>query len=84
MTPDEVRLLDGFSKKEGWLEPTQQQLFDTWRSTTGHQPDASSRTWACEIANHCRTCDEHLSLPCSLLQEANEIGEYLQAPCYAE
>jgi hypothetical protein len=67
---------------EDWLEITRYRLYDTWVATTGHAPDANRGTWACEIALGCRTCDEHLSLPCSLLAEANEIGLFLSTPCF--
>lgn len=73
-----------FAEIEGWLEDTQKALYDRWTSTTGHRRGASSGTWACEIARRCRTCNEHLSIPCSLLQEANEIAQFLKAPCYAD
>ena len=60
-----------------WLAKSSATLFEKWATTTGHRPDASHGTWACEIATGCRTCHQHLSLPCSLLMEANEIGAFL-------
>ncbi len=67
-----------------WLLQTQRALFAKWSSTTGHRPGASGQTWACEIAHGCRICNEHLSLPCSLLSEANEIGAFLAGAGYSE
>ena len=67
-----------------WLKPAQERLYQEWAVTTGHRPDASNGTWACEIAYGCRTCNEHLSIPCSLLQEANEIADFLSHSCYSD
>jgi hypothetical protein len=67
-----------------WLEETRRELFEHWTSTTGHRAGATARTWACEIALGCRTCNEHLSLPCSLLREANEIGVFLQESSFTK
>jgi hypothetical protein len=67
-----------------WLASTQKALFQKWSTTTGHRPGAGSGTWACEIASRCRTCQEHLSLPCSLLAEGNEIAAILKPGGYAE
>ncbi len=67
----------------GWFEPTQRRLYDSWVCTTRHDGSATGGTWACEIASRCRTCNEHLSVPCSLLAEANEIGKFLGATCYS-
>jgi hypothetical protein len=72
-----------FLEIEGWLQKTQDRLYQHWVKTTRHRKEASHGTWACEIASRCRTCREHLSIPCSLLQEGNEIGEFLNTPCYA-
>ncbi len=69
---------------EDWLVQTTCGLFDKWVRTTGHRPDATDGTWACEIAHGCRTCHEHLSLPCSLLAEANEIGAFLSVGCFSD
>jgi hypothetical protein len=69
---------------EDWLRLTREQLSQKWSNTTRHRPDASYGTWACEIATGCRTCNEHLSIPCSLLEEANEIGAFLSTQCYSE
>lgn len=69
---------------EGWLPLTQAALFERWFKTTGHRSNARFNTWACEIANRCRTCDEHLSIPCSILREANEIGTFLESACYSD
>ncbi len=67
-----------------WLVRTQEALFQKWSSTTGHRPGAGRNTWACEIYRGCTTCQEHLSLPCSLLSEANEIGAFLTTRCFAD
>lgn len=68
---------------DDWVDKLRATLYERWVSTTGHSPDANNRTWACEIAFGCRHCNEHLSLPCSLLREANEIGLFLHATCFA-
>src|SRR3954469_9411274 len=65
-----------------WLKVTRQMLLQKWVARTGHHSNARNSTWACEIAFGCRTCNEHLSIPCSLLKEANEIGHFLQLSCY--
>jgi len=44
-----------------WLKDTRTRLYEHWVTTTGHRPNASYGTWACEIADGCRTCNEHLS-----------------------
>jgi hypothetical protein len=69
---------------EDWLQQTARKLFERWTTRTGHRPEASYGTWACEIAKGCRTCREHLSLPCSLLAEANEVGGFLNSTCFCE
>lgn len=69
---------------EDWLGQLQFELSKKWTTTTKHQPGATGNTWACEIYHGCNTCHEHLSLPCSLLAEANEIGAFLNAPCYSD
>jgi hypothetical protein len=65
-----------------WLDQTRARLLEKWTTTTKHQPNATVGTWACEIATGCRTCNEHLSLPCSLLSEANEIALFLSSSCF--
>jgi hypothetical protein len=65
-----------------WLERTREKVLEKWTTTTRHRPESSHGTWACEIATGCRTCDEHLSLPCSLLSEANEIAAFLSTTCF--
>lgn len=84
MTCHDIYLDSPTEIKEGWLESTRQQLFKEWLTTTRHEPGASGFTWACEIYHGCRTCREHLSLPCSLLAEANQIGGFLQTSCYSD
>lgn len=69
---------------DDWLQQNARKLFERWASTTGHRPEAGNGTWACEIADGCRTGREHLSLPCSLLAEANEIGGFLSSTCFCE
>ena len=84
MKTDDGDFPDDLTEVEGWLQATQEKLYERWHGTTGHRPGASNGTWACRIARHCRTCNEHLSLPCSLLMEANEIAGFLNTPCYAD
>jgi hypothetical protein len=80
----EVVLDDTTVIPEDWLRQTSHKLFEKWTTTTGHRPESNYGTWACEIANGCRTCHEHLSVPCSLLAEANEIGAFLSVPCFSD
>lgn len=70
--------------KPHWLDETRARLHSHWVQRTGHSPGANQGTWACELARGCRTCNEHLSLPCSLLSEANEIGAFLSVPCFSD
>jgi hypothetical protein len=80
----DVYLDDPSEIVDGWLESTRQRLSNEWVSKTKHRPGASGATWACEIYHGCSSCREHLSLPCSLLAEANEIGGFLQTQCYSD
>jgi hypothetical protein len=72
------------AQKNEWLDTTRQKLHDAWVKKTGHRKGASNNTWACEIARGCRQCNEHLSLPCTLLQEANEIASFLSSGCFTD
>lgn len=81
---NEITFPDGPPPIENWLEVARSALYERWVSETGHEPGACDGTWACRIATGCRTCDEHLSLPCSLLAEANEIGVILSVSCYTD
>jgi hypothetical protein len=69
---------------DSWLVEVKSSLFEKWTTTTNHRPGASYGTWACEIANACRTCNEHLSLPCSLLAEANDVAGFLGSSCFSD
>lgn len=77
MTCYQVYLDDPSEIAADWLERAREKLLAKWTATTGHHSGSSHGTWACEIAAGCRTCNEHLSLPCSLLSEANEIAAFL-------
>jgi hypothetical protein len=66
-----------------WFQSTQVRLLEMW-ARTGHVGDGRPNRWACEIYDHCRTCQEHLSLPCSLASEAEEIGFLLKATCFTD
>lgn len=83
MKCDQVTL-DDIAIPPDWLAQTAGKLFERWATVTGHRPGADRGTWACEIANGCRSCQEHLSLPCSLLAEANEIAAFLSVGCFSE
>ncbi len=66
---------------EAWFDHTRAKLYDRWATATGHGVDGSGSRWACEIYYGCRTCNEHVSLACSLSNEAHEIGEFLKNGC---
>jgi hypothetical protein len=82
MACNQVYLDDPSEVSDGWLERTRENLLERWTTTTRHRPESSYGTWACEIATGCWTCNEHLSLPCSLLAEANEIAAFLSTTCF--
>jgi hypothetical protein len=82
MACDEVTL-EGLTVPPDWLGRTLGSLDERWTRRTHHRPGASGGTWACEIYHGCSSCQEHLSLPCSLLTEANEIGALLGAGCFS-
>lgn len=69
---------------DDWFRACRDRLYHRWDSTTGHGGTRCSGRWACEIYSHCRTCDEHLSLPCSLAAEAEEIGLFLKSPDFSD
>lgn len=71
--------LTNVADSSNWLKNVQKLLFKKWSSSTHHKAGASHGTWACEIYHGCSTCNEHLSLPCSLLEEANEIAVLLES-----
>ena len=64
-----------------WLHKIQPALFNAWRDRTGHFDGAGGRSLACKIVR-ASGCQQHLSLPCSLANEANEIGSFLQSECF--
>lgn len=64
----------------GWLRPTQTNLAMKWRERTGHFEGARNNSLACQMAVACRECEEHLSIPCSIASEANDIGTFLDTP----
>ena len=84
MSCHEIVLDDALDLGDDWLERIQPVLFERWLTKTRHKRKASRGTWACEIATGCRTCSEHLSVPCSLLTEANEIARLLESSCYTD
>jgi hypothetical protein len=65
------------STVDGWFQQTRLNLLDTWATTTGHGLTMPTNGWACEIGRGCRTCSDHLSIPCSLAMEAYEIALFL-------
>jgi hypothetical protein len=80
----ELRLDNYPFTSDNWLASTQSDLYNLWSEKTKHIPNATNGTWACEIARGCRTCREHLSLPCSLLSEANEVGSFLSVSGFSQ
>src|ERR1044072_2134834 len=60
-----------------WFTKTRLQLFESWTKTTRHGLKRPTNGWACEIGYGCRTCTDHLSIPCSLATEAHEIAVLL-------
>ena len=68
---------------DGWFDDCQRQLYERW-GEIGHGGNVRRGRWACEIYGHCKTCHEHLSLPCSLAREADEIGLFLKSPRYGD
>lgn len=66
------------TEKSGWFDLLIISLRDKWAKTghTGTGIRRSSR-WACEIFNKCSTCNEHVSIACSLANEADNIGLFL-------
>ncbi|MBW3598882.1 MAG: hypothetical protein KY475_16610 [Planctomycetes bacterium] len=74
----------GIEDDRDWLDAVRVRLYETWTMATGHGPRSRGRSWACEIYHGCRSCNEHLSVPCSLAREANEIGAFLGNQCYTD
>jgi hypothetical protein len=64
---------------DNWFELALTSAHDRWKSTTGHDPEKCDNAWAAEIAKHCQRRGEHLSLPCSLIREGNEIICFLNS-----
>ncbi|QDU29571.1 hypothetical protein ETAA8_46850 [Anatilimnocola aggregata] len=60
-----------------WFTKTRLHLLETWTKTTRHGLKRPTNGWACEIGYGCRTCTDHLSIPCSLATEAHEIAVLL-------
>ena len=60
-----------------WFAPTRRRLYDKWATITGHGVVAGPHRWACEIYHGCQTCNEHLSIPCSLAREAFLVAQFL-------
>lgn len=63
-----------------WFISTRLLLLNTWTNTTRHGIKMPTNGWACEIGYGCRTCTDHLSIPCSLATEAHEIALLLNKP----
>jgi hypothetical protein len=71
---------DGPQEIEGWFDKLRISLFEVWTSKTGHGLTGPINGWACEIGRGCRSCSDHLSIPCSLATEAHEIAVFLNKP----
>jgi len=70
--------LNEFQQRRKWLHEVQPELFKLWVKETRHKAGANAGTLACQLRPPGN--GNHLSLPCSLLQEANEIGTFLASP----
>lgn len=73
----ELTISDEPAEVPDWFTKTRLHLFETWTKTTRHGLKGPTNGWACEIGFGCRTCTDHLSIPCSLATEAHEIAVLL-------
>lgn len=53
-----------------------------WAGSTGHLPGVHRSDWAAELMSACADAKGHLSLPCSLRDQANHIGIFLISPSF--
>lgn len=81
-TPDEGDA--DIPEDAGWFALAREELYRQWTDRTGHGPGCGPGSWACQVGTGCRSCGRHLSVPCSLNEEANEIGLLLSVSCFDE
>jgi hypothetical protein len=72
------------SEVPDWFNKTRQQLFESWRARTGHDAQCDPRRWACEISSRCQRGGQHLSIPCSVGLDADELALLLKPGGYAD
>src|SRR5262245_53204115 len=70
----------GPREETNWLHRVQPELFKLWYSETKNAPGNAAGTLACRIRS--TGGPKHQSLPCAMLQEANEIGLFLSSTCF--
>ncbi len=66
-------------RRTPWLSVTREKLAEHWSCETGHVPIPGfpRNPWSRELADACELVEGHLSLPCSLKTQANQIGLFL-------
>lgn len=71
------------TERDRWFETLIVALRGKW-AKTGHTGKRRSGRWACEVFNKCSTCNEHVSIACSLAGEADNVGLFLGKSWEAE
>jgi hypothetical protein len=84
MVPHRAIIEDEPADVPDWFNKARRNLFETWRDRTGHDAQCSPQRWACEIARRCERSGQHLSIPCSVGLDADEIGLFLKPNGYAD
>ena len=65
-----------------WLRVVRERLANQWAAQTGHLPGCNAPSLACSLTKACPETSGHLSLPCSLQEQANHIGILLISPSF--
>jgi hypothetical protein len=65
-----------------WLRVVREKTAELWASQTGHLPGVNRGNWASELMRACADTQGHLSLPCSLREQADYIGVFLMSPSF--
>ncbi|GEM_PF-6390648 len=65
-----------------WLRVTRERLAESWALQTGHLPGVGRQRWALELKDACQLVTGHLSLPCSIARQADQIGIFLVSPSF--
>lgn len=84
VTQHRVSIEDEPPEVPDWFNNTRQQLFKAWRNRTGHSAECRPQRWACEISQKCGRAGQHLSIPCSVGLDADELGIFLKPNGYAD